>query len=419
MKPRLAIITFPGNNCETESLRAGKRNGFECELIHWNEQDRNPDKNMKLSGFDAYFLIGGFTYEDRGRSGALAAREPLFDELRQEAQKGKIILGVCNGAQMIVESGLIPVGDNPTPFALAENIRRDEDGHVLGTGFYNDWIYLTLERKDTAFTNKVTGMLHIPMAHGEGRFTTIDDTARAALEHGSHVAFRYCDDDGMVSETFPVTPNGSLFATAMIVNKEGTIGALMPHPERFFDAFDGDQVFQSMFAWITAKKSPSTVIIGDFYILPYQEPEAFIHSSRCVILEKKLIITDNEAFSVSLSASKIAGQVVQLEKTILFEVCGLKNDLAPQQVLDTGLILNENKEVLVEKHHTVNKYGVLPYDDDAAKHLAEKLYQELGEEVSVRILKCWNFGDCDDEIVEKVLQSRLLANPNSAEIFRV
>jgi phosphoribosylformylglycinamidine synthase len=133
MTPKIAVITFPGNNCETESLRAATRNGFDAQLVLWNEVE-------KIGNFDAYFLIGGFSFEDRGRSGAIAAREEIFDAIRKEAKKGKVILGVCNGAQMIVESGLISVGENPVPFAIAENVRRDTEGKVLGTGYYNVWV---------------------------------------------------------------------------------------------------------------------------------------------------------------------------------------------------------------------------------------------------------------------------------------
>lgn len=412
MKPRMAILSFPGNNCETESLRAGKRNGFEVELVLWNEKE-------KIGNFDAYFLTGGFTYEDRGRSGAVSARDPIFDELRKEAQKGKIILGVCNGAQMIVESGLIPIENNALPFALTHNIRRDNDDVVLGTGFYNEWIYVIPERKDTAFTNQVQEVLHIPMAHGEGRFTTIDSQAEHALKEGSHVAFRYCDKDGTVSEKFPVTPNGSMHATAMIVNKEGTVGAIMPHPERFFDSFDGDQVFQSLKHWIEQKKSPKSVIIGDFYGLEYQEPESFIPAAHCIILEKKLIITDNEAFSIASAASRIAGEKIELQKSILFEISGEIDDSDTKKVLETGLILNENKEQLIDDHHHFEKYGVLPHEDDEAKHLEEKLSKALKKNIHVQILKCWDFGDLEEEILEKIIQNRLLANPNSAEIFRM
>jgi len=443
MTPLLAVVAFPGNNCEIESLRAAKRNGFEGEIILWNEP-------AKIGKFDAYFLPGGFSFEDRGRSGMVSAREPIFDALRKEASKGKIILGVCNGAQMVVESGMIPVGENPVPFALAENVRRDKIGHVLGTGYYNAWRRITPERKDTAFTNAVSGMLRVPVAHGEGRFTSVDKKALDVLKSGKNVAFRYCDENGEIDSAYPVTPNGAAFAVAMIVNDEGTVGAIMPHPERFYDSCDGDQVFQSMRKWIEEKKSPKEVKIGDFSksklpkIQPFRRDAAGLRLS----IEKKLIITDNEAFTLSQAASNIAGEALKLGRSTLYEIsCDAKQK---EKIIESGLILNPNKEVLIPCHSCpasecgVNsgrnpgaklsvvkldprlrgddergnkKFAILPFEDDQATALSEKLTKLLGKKVEVKIYKCWDFGNASKNATQKVLQNRLLANPNSAEIF--
>ncbi len=408
--PTLAVIAFPGNNCEIETQRAAARNGFEAEIVRWNEPE-------KIGNFDAYILPGGFSFEDRGRSGAISAREEIFDKIRKEAQKGKIILGICNGAQMIVESGLIPVGDNPLPFALAHNIRRDETGHVLGTGFYNTWVHLVPERKDTAFTNSVEKVLHVPIAHGEGRFTSRDEVAIENLENGKNVILRYCDEDGKISDKFPTTPNGALAAVAGIVNEEGTVAAMMPHPERFFDSFDGDQIFQSMRQWIEGEKSPSSVKIGDFSAADMPEIKTFEPVEKGILIEKKLIITDNEAFSVSTAASKVCGGKVQLQKSILFEISGTNVD--KQKIVDSGLILNPNKEMEVENSLVDNKFLVLDFQNDEADHLAGKLSEMFGGDFQVRIFKVWNFGAVAEESIQKVLKNRLLANPNSSEILKM
>ncbi len=410
MTPKLAVITFPGNNCETESLRAAKRNGFEAELVLWNEPE-------KIGNFDAYFLIGGFSFEDRGRSGAIAAREEIFDALREEAKKGKVILGVCNGAQMIVESGLIPVGDNPVPFSLAENVRRDKDGKVLGTGYYNVWVNLKPERTDTAFSHNVPDLLKVPVAHGEGRFTSVDDSALEVLKDGSQVAFRYCDEDGKVDENFPITPNGAKFATAMVVNREGTIGAIMPHPERFYDSCDGDQIMKSMCEWIEARRSPEVVEIGDFSSVEIPEIPVLELQKDAIVMEKKLIITDNEAFSVSQTASNVAGETIEFEKSLLYEITG--KGIEKKQLEDSGLIFNPNKEVLISTPGAEKKYAVLPFEDDSAVALSEKLSAMFDTEIKVRIFRCWNFGEVSDGAVNNVLQNRLLANPNSAKIFQI
>ena len=409
--PSLAVVGFPGNNCEIETCRAAKRNGFEAEIIRWNQVD-------SVGAFDAYVLPGGFSFEDRGRSGVLTAHEPIFDELREEARKGKVILGICNGAQMVVESGLIPVKNNGLPFALAHNIRRDERGEVLGTGFYNAWVNLKVERADTAFTNEINETFSVPIAHGEGRFTSQDEDALAALKTGSHVAFRYCDKSGKVGEGFPVNPNGSSFATAGIVNEEGTIGAVMPHPERFFDCCDGDLVFASMRKWIENKMSPGVVKIGAADSI-LQKLEKFVPINGAIQIEKKLTITDNEAFSLSRTAGRICNGDVRLGKTILFEVVG---NADKQAVLSSGLFLNPSKEVLVTGKKQCGKntrVGVLQHHNDEADSLAKKLSEQLNQDFKVRVVKVWDIESEDKGVVDKILDSRLLSNCHSSSVFEM
>lgn len=393
--PTLAVIGFPGNNCEIETVRAAERNGFQAQWIRWNQVDL-------VGGFDAYVLPGGFSFEDRGRAGAIAAREPIFEALRAEAQAGKVILGICNGAQMIVESGLIPVGDNPLPFSLADNIRRDEQDHVVGTGYYTTWVDLQVDRTDTAFTNKITKPVRVPIAHGEGRFTTIDSVAEQALAGSDQVAFRYQKN-----------PNGAEKDVAMIVNLEGNVGALMPHPERFFDDFSGDQIWQSMKVWIEEKKSPGRVEIGDLTQQPMPTLESLEIPDGTLCLEKTLIITDNEAFSVQSAAQAIAGAELSLDKSLVYLISG--NDLTMELLADTGLIHNPNKENLVEFTAKPNQVLVEPFVNDEADHLAEQLTEVLGKVVTVRILKGWDFGD---NISEAILRNGLLANPNAQQIFK-
>ncbi len=406
--PKLAVIAFPGNNCEIETQRAAMRNGFESTIIRWNQPELVKD-------FDAYILPGGFSFEDRGRSGAISAREDIFDALKKETKKGKIILGICNGAQMVVESGLIPVKNAPLPFALAHNIRHDKNGHVLGTGFYNSWVNLIPKRRDTAFTNSIEGVLRVPIAHGEGRFTSVNEDALKALENGKHVAFRYSDSEGNTSSQFPINPNGSVFATAGMVNKEGTVCAMMPHPERFFDGFDGDQIFISMRKWIESKRSPQSVQIGDFASLSVTHIEEFRYDEEALYIEKKLIITDNEAYSISTTASRVCKENVNLHKSVMFEIVG---DVDFGGLINSGLILNPNKEMLVrDEKKTIKKLGILDFHNDEADHLADRLSGMFNGKFGVKIIKVWDFGNTSQKNVNKVLQNRLLANPNSADIF--
>lgn len=405
--PTLAVVDFPGNNCATETARAAESCGFAAAVVRWNQVE-------KIGEYDAYILPGGFSFEDRGRSGAIAAREPIFDALREEAKTGKIILGICNGAQMIAESGLIPVGGNSLPCALADNVRRDQSGQVVGTGYYNVWNYITPERTDTAFTQNITGVVRVPIAHGEGRFTTRSDEGRQALKSGTHVAYRYCNEEGQVSSDYPVTPNGAEYAVAMMVNQEGTVGAIMPHPERFPLDCEGYRILRSMKAWIEADKSPSVVKIGDLSAQMSPKINRLEVPPTAIVLEKTLIITDNEGFSVNQAANHLVGRAFSLEKSWVYVIEGA--GITREKLEQTGLIANPNKETLTDFVPKPHQFLVALFEDDAALHLADQLSEALGVTVTVRRFKAWNFPSDID--TEKILQNGLLCNPNSGQLYQ-
>jgi hypothetical protein len=159
------------------------------------------------------------------------------------------------------------------------------------------------------------------------------------------------------------------------------------------------------------------VEIGDFTQMSAPEIKSYEGPPDALLLEKKLIITDNENFSVRSACNNITGAPVELEKTVLFEISGAK--LNRSAILESGLILNQSKEFLVETKTESPQYGVLEHDDDYADHLAEKLSELLRTKVRVRMFKCWDFGKTDPSLVEAVLQNRLLANPNSAALYRM
>ncbi len=405
---KCAIITFPGNNCETETLHAAKRNGFEAKLFRWNEVSA-------FEQFEPQFIIlpGGFSFEDRGRSGVIASKEPIFETLRRFAKKGVIIMGICNGAQMVVESALIPA-----EIGLAKNIRRDNTGHVLGTGFFNTWVHLTPENKHTVFTKHLhEKVLSVPVAHGEGRFVSEDITTKTLLQNGDIVAFRYSDSEGNVSDKFPITPNGSMAAVAAITNKEGTIMAIMPHPERFYKEFDGDAIFQSVKKSIEMDDFAKTVEIGHFEELEKPLIKKIKTDDKMIILEKKLIIMDNENFSIKMTAQHLVSQDINLEKTIRFQI---KGDVIEEALLETGLILNTSKEFIIPETFSDSKKSFYTADiqDDEADHLAEQLSIILKTPIKVKIYKGWHFDkQLADDLITKIISARLLANPNATETF--
>ncbi|MBI3336513.1 phosphoribosylformylglycinamidine synthase I [Candidatus Peregrinibacteria bacterium] len=243
MPSTIAVISFPGTNCEIESLRAIRRAGMEAVNLRWNAAPRSDALASTIGG---YFLPGGFSYEDRGRSGMIAAHDPLLDFLREESQRGKVIIGHCNGAQILVESGLIPL-DKGLRMALAKNKISNAECRI--SNFLNKWVWIIPTcSKNRCAVSEWRGTMHVPIAHGEGRFTTRDKDLIKELEENDQIAFRYCDENGAISEES--NPNGSIESIAGICNPMGNVIALMPHPER---TINGDPYFCSLNTWLTRK----------------------------------------------------------------------------------------------------------------------------------------------------------------------
>ena len=231
MTINIGVIQFPGSNTERETSLAIKRVKMNPVEIFWNS---NQGLIKECHGF---IITGGFSYEDRSRAGVIASLEPIINILKNESKKGKPIFGICNGAQILVESGLVPgTSDNQTSIALADN-KRIKSGEVVGTGYYNAWsnLKLSVPQNSTAFTRHFSEneMINIPFAHAEGRFIIPDDLLEE-MKTNDQTVFRYCDYNGKVSSEFPTNPNGSDYNLAAISNASGNVLAMMPHPERVF-----------------------------------------------------------------------------------------------------------------------------------------------------------------------------------------
>ena len=220
--PKIAVMLFPGINCEEESKRACEAVGMQADIVRWNDTKR-------LDSYDGYILPGGWSYEDRIRAGVIAAQDPVLKIIKEGAEKGKVVLGICNGAQILVETGIIPGLKDRVQMALAPNI------NPFVSGFYCTWVKIknAIKRK-TAFNLTIgeNEIMPIPIAHAEGRFTTKDQVLIQQLLQNEQLLFRYCDDLGNIADKFPINPNGSLINIAGITNKKGNVLAMMPHPER-------------------------------------------------------------------------------------------------------------------------------------------------------------------------------------------
>ena len=223
--PRVAVIQFPGVNCEAETVRALGRAGLAGEVFRWTRPAR------ELGGYQAYVLPGGFSWQDRVRAGALAAKDALMETLAGEAgARGKPVLGICNGAQVLVEAGLVPGGDG-VALALATNRMGGR------SGYFARWIHVRVERSACVFTRDLPEgtVLPLPVAHGEGRFTSGSRGRMAALLDAGQVPLRYADAGGGIATTFPEDPNGSELGAAAVCNAAGNVLGMMPHPERAFE----------------------------------------------------------------------------------------------------------------------------------------------------------------------------------------
>lgn len=259
---KIAVLFFPGNNRELETKTAVESSGVKADIVRWNTKE-------DITKYDGYVLPGGFSYEDRIRAGVISAKDPVMEVIRQEANKGKPVLGICNGAQVLVETKLVPgLDEEKLEMALAPNI------NPFISGYYCKYVNIRLDsEKKTAFTmlyNK-GDIIKLPIAHAEGRFTTKDDALMKKVIDNGQVLFRYCDEKGKIDENFPVTPNKAVYAAAGICNKEGNVMALMPHPEcgcfnRHLPGFSNNfeesekttttqKIFESMKKYIEENKS--------------------------------------------------------------------------------------------------------------------------------------------------------------------
>lgn len=229
---KVAVVRFPGSNCDFDTLHCAQRAGTEAYFVWHRETD--------LKGADAVLLPGGFSYGDYLRSGAIARFSPIMPAVQRFAQAGGPVLGICNGFQILCEAGLLPG-------ALMRNARLSFVSRPVG---------LRIEQTDTAFTNRYTrgDLLRMPVAHGEGRFAADAETLRR-IEGEGRVVVRYVELDG--SPLHGAAINGSLNDIAGICNTEGNVVGLMPHPDRASDPaignMDGAGFFTSMLRWSPVK----------------------------------------------------------------------------------------------------------------------------------------------------------------------
>lgn len=224
---KFGVVVFPGSNCDHDMMYMLKYL-LNQEVVSLWHKDRTD-----LSSFDAVVLPGGFSYGDYLRSGALARFSPIMEEVIAFANKGGYVIGICNGFQILCESGLLPG-------ALLHNNNRK---------FICKNTYLRVENNQAAFTKQCApkAVLNIPIAHGEGNYFA-DEATLKTLQDQNRILFKYCDKDG--KDTLEANPNGSLLNIAGICNQKANVFGMMPHPERCADKdlgnTDGKILFESL-----------------------------------------------------------------------------------------------------------------------------------------------------------------------------
>ncbi|MGB2692241.1 MAG: phosphoribosylformylglycinamidine synthase I [Thermodesulfobacteriota bacterium] len=228
------IVVFPGSNCDHDCYYAIKHVfGQQCEFLWHHETD--------IERFDCIVLPGGFSYGDYLRIGSIASLSPVMKSIEKFANEGNPVLGICNGFQVLVESGLLPG-------ALMKN---------SSLKFACKWVRLRVESTNNIFTEnmKVGDMIDIPIAHGEGNYFCTPQELNE-LNENSQIVFRYCSENGDLTDES--NPNGSIENIAGITNKAGNVLGMMPHPERcaeeILNGTQGKIIFESILSWLNLNK---------------------------------------------------------------------------------------------------------------------------------------------------------------------
>jgi phosphoribosylformylglycinamidine synthase I len=226
---KFAVVVFPGSNCEHDTFHVLKKVLNQEVVYAWHQE-------TDLQGADAVLLPGGFAYGDHLRCGAIAKFSPIMESVKTHAAQGKLVLGICNGFQILQEAGLLP----------GVMLRNS------GLKFVCRHVYLKTESIETPFTASCRPgqVLKIPIAHNEGNFFIAPEEL-AELDKNRQILFRYADESGDINAA--ANPNGSLSNIAGVMNRSGNVMGLMPHPERASEPLlgseDGRQIFQSMVNW--------------------------------------------------------------------------------------------------------------------------------------------------------------------------
>jgi len=245
--PKVCVLRAAGTNCDKETAFAFSKAGASAELIHINSLVSG---RKNLNHYQILALPGGFTYGDDIAAGKILANELRFklgDELRKFVADGKLIIGICNGFQIMVKAGLLP---------WASQLKQEVSLIINDSGKFEDrWVYLKSQVKKCVWMENLPEIIYLPVAHGEGKFVTQDKNTLNKLKKNNQIVFQYCQENGELVD-YPGNPNGSIDNIAGICDETGRVFGLMPHPERHIfvaqhpqwrgkQAGDGLQIFKN------------------------------------------------------------------------------------------------------------------------------------------------------------------------------
>ncbi len=413
---QIAVIQFPGSNCERETSLALLRNGMQPVPFLWNASP------AQLEAMHGFVIVGGFSYEDRSRAGIIAALHPVMQTLKAQAALGKPILGICNGAQILVESGLVPgVQHEQLAMALTDN-KRMSHGKILGTGYYNAWVHMRLsdQYQRNVFTRHLTNkdILRLPVAHAEGRFVIPPALLEEITMQGLNV-FQYCDATGEINEHFPVNPNGSVNNIAAVSNKQGNVLAMMPHPERTPDC---DALFASMRDAILEETVEHVMPLH--YVPRYSKPLPYQQLADTHVFLAELVITDLQAWTVQNTLHQL-GFPVTVRRKVHWEI-KTQDRTALDHIKRTGMLYHDRKEKLcqgVATSQQVLSYLVRPKEDIVGQNKLQLLRDHFNLQAveTIKYGVLWELhGEARliQELDEYLQHIHLLGNPYANDHYR-
>ncbi len=418
---RFAVISFPGTTGETESVRAFQRNGMEAEVVLWN--DSGMLKGSRLDEFDGYCLAGGMSYGDRGRAGVIAAHHPIVEVIRKEAANGKVVLGIGNGAQILVESGLIPGYDDHSVACAVSSAGSDVE-------LQDGWRALrNMAPENRSAFNQFTGVLHLSLGQDGGRFVFGDPKVLEDIKGNGQIVLRY----GNLGRGIISGPQGPE-SIAALCNPAGNVLAILPHPE-CDPKGGGDPLFESIRKWIKTSSKADYPSLG-FYqgaegIKPLEVADLeFIVRPMAVDRERITVEGALRAKGIRKGLKRYSYWSAKLRP-------GMGGIEAAEKIIKLGLVANLNRDwVYVRiggRAYQCTEAGRLrPVDLDSAgwlvvvereNNIGIAKGKELGrngadflEGMTYGVL--WEVENADEQVIYEIIRTKILYNPNSMVVMK-